>query len=53
MHVQAWSADTLEQLVEVAGAHQGEKIHCIAVGPDGILYTGGDDKVGRGVGDRC
>jgi hypothetical protein len=38
-------AATLELAGEVAAAHDGQRIHCLAVGPDGVLYTGGDDKV--------
>ena len=31
--------------MEVPNAHEGGKVHCATVGPDGNLYTGGDDKV--------
>ena len=27
-------------------AHEGTKVHAIVLGPDRLLYTGGDDKVG-------
>lgn len=29
-----------------SNAHGGERVHCLTVGPDGLIYTGGDDKVG-------
>lgn len=28
-----------------SNAHGGERVHCLAVGPDGLLYSGGSDKV--------
>ena len=30
-------------------AHDGQRIHCLALGPDRVLYTGGSDQV-RGAG---
>lgn len=45
--VKAWDANTLEQAVHVSDAHDGERIYCLVVGPDGLLYTGGDDKLVR------
>lgn len=41
-----WDA-TLEQVAVVKAAHEGGKINCLAVGPDGVIYTGGDDKLIR------
>ena len=36
------------QIVVVAhGAHSGKCVHCLALGPDGALYTGGDDQLVR------
>ena len=40
-----WDATNLELVMEVRKAHDGQRIQCAAVGPDGFLYTGGDDKV--------
>lgn len=40
-----WDGNTLELVAEVPAAHGGGRIHCAAAGPDGYLYTGGDDKV--------
>ena len=38
--------DNKLQLVSaVKSAHEGARVHCLAIGPDGNLYTGGDDKV--------
>ena len=38
--------DNKLQLVSaVKCAHEGARVHCLAIGPDGNLYTGGDDKV--------
>jgi hypothetical protein len=31
----------------VPGAHNGGRIHCLAKGPDGLLYSGGDDNLVR------
>ncbi|KAK9815652.1 hypothetical protein WJX72_007443 [[Myrmecia] bisecta] len=45
--VKMWDASTLELVMQVANAHDGEKIQCAAIGPDGFLYTGGDDKLVR------
>ena len=40
-----WDDTKLELIMEVKNAHEGQRIQCGAVGPDGFLYTGGDDKV--------
>lgn len=45
--LRAWSADKLELVMEVAAAHDGQRINALALGPDGLLYTGGDDKLVR------
>ena len=42
---QMWDADTMELVMEAPAAHGGARVNCAAVGPDGNLYTGGDDKV--------
>jgi pleiotropic regulator 1 len=42
-----WDATTMELVGEVKKAHDKQKIQCMAVGPDGYLYTGGDDKLVR------
>ena len=39
--------DKLQLVSAVKSAHDGARVHCLAVGPDGNLYTGGDDKVLR------
>lgn len=41
-HLKMWNAATLECVADVSNAHAG-KIHCAALGADGLLYTGGDD----------
>lgn len=33
------------QVTSVRDAHGGKKVNCLAIGPDGVVYTGGDDKV--------
>ena len=43
--VKMWDATSLELVMCAREAHEGGKVHCAAVGPDGNLYTGGDDKV--------
>ena len=43
--VKMWDASTLELVMCENDAHQGGKVHSAALGPDGNLYTGGDDKV--------
>lgn len=45
--VRAWDATTLEPALSIPEAHQGERVHCMVVGPDGLLYTGGGDKLVR------
>ncbi|KAK9835705.1 hypothetical protein WJX74_006335 [Apatococcus lobatus] len=42
-----WDGNTLELVAHVSKAHEGGRIHCAAAGPDGFLYTGGDDKLVR------
>lgn len=44
--IKMWDANKLELVMEVQKAHDGQRIQCAAVAPDGCLYTGGDDKVG-------
>ena len=39
--------DKLQLVSAVKCAHEGARVHCLTVGPDGNLYTGGDDKVRR------
>jgi hypothetical protein len=39
------SYDSMELVMEAANAHEGGRVNCAAIGPDGNLYTGGDDKV--------
>ena len=43
----------MEIVVDRSSAHGGERVHCLAVGPDGLLYTGGDDKVGGALPATC
>lgn len=43
--VKMWDADTMELVQDVQKAHEGGRVNCAAVGADGNLYTGGDDKV--------
>lgn len=43
--VKMWDATNLELVMEVKKAHKGQRIQCASIGPDGFLYTGGDDKV--------
>ncbi|KAL6761674.1 WD40-repeat-containing domain protein [Haematococcus lacustris] len=45
--LQAWSTDDLTLAAQVHDAHLGASMHCITLGPDGLLYTGGDDKLVR------
>ena len=35
----------MELVGEKNHAHEGQRVNCAAVGPDRMLYTGGDDKV--------
>jgi hypothetical protein len=44
--VRAWDAASLEPVADVRAAHDGGRLHCAVIGPDGRLYTGGDDQVG-------
>ena len=32
---------------QVTSAHDGEKVQCMAVGGNGVLYSGGDDRMIR------
>lgn len=48
-----WDGTTLELVAHVSKAHEGGRIHCAAAGPDGFLYTGGDDKVGLARSELC
>lgn len=43
--IKMWDATTMELVMAHSNAHAGTKIHCLAVGADGFLYTGGEDKV--------
>ena len=43
--IKMWDANTMELVGEKNHAHEGQRVNCAAVGPDRMLYTGGDDKV--------
>ena len=43
--VKMWDADTMELVQAIPRAHEGARVNCAAIGADGNLYTGGDDKV--------
>ncbi|GIL63909.1 hypothetical protein Vafri_17918 [Volvox africanus] len=45
--IKAWNAETLELVAAVKDAHNGDKIFCVAVGSNGVVFTGGDDKLVR------
>eukprot|EP00891_Asterochloris_glomerata_P007760 jgi/Astpho2/7760/Aster-07599 len=45
--IKMWDANTMELVGEKNNAHEGQRINCAAVGPDRMLYTGGDDKLVR------
>lgn len=45
--LKAWDAESLDIVVDRSNAHGGERVHCLAVGPDGLLYSGGSDKLVR------
>lgn len=45
--IKGWSADTLELVVQVRGAHDDKRVHCMCIGSDNVLYTGGDDMLVR------
>ncbi|KAK9787497.1 hypothetical protein WJX73_006692 [Symbiochloris irregularis] len=42
-----WDALTMELVQAVSNAHDGTRIHCLTIGIDGFLYTGGEDKLVR------
>ena len=43
--VKMWDATSMELVMAHSHAHEGARIHCAAIGADGYLYTGGEDKV--------
>jgi WD40 repeat protein len=45
--VRAWEAATLALAASIPAAHAGLGVRCAALGPDGLLYTGGDDGLVR------
>lgn len=45
--VRAWDAASLELVMAREGAHDGGRLHAAVLGPDGLLYTGGDDALIR------
>ena len=46
--LKAWDAASLELVMCAPGAHDGQRVHCLTVGPDKVLYTGGSDQVRHG-----
>lgn len=41
--IKSWGLDDLE-IVDIASqAHQGERVSCLAIGDNGVLYSGGSD----------
>lgn len=45
--LKAWDASSLELVMCAPAAHEGQRIHTLALGPDKVLYTGGDDQLIR------
>jgi hypothetical protein len=45
--IRRWTHGKLDMLAEVSAAHGGEKVHCLAMGRNGVLYSGGDDQLIR------
>lgn len=46
--IKAWDAHgNLNLVMKATAAHEGERLYCITLGPDGLLYTGGDDHMVR------
>lgn len=43
--LKAWDATSLDLVMCAPAAHEGQRIHCLAMGPDRVLYTGGSDQV--------
>ncbi len=51
--IKMWDGTNLELVMEVKNAHNGQRIQCGAVAPDGFLYTGGDDKASASCKQVC
>jgi len=45
--LRAWDAVTLALAASIPAAHSGGGVRCATLGPDGLLYTGGDDGLVR------
>lgn len=45
--VKMWDAVSMELVMAHQHAHEGDRIHSLAIGADGFLYTGGEDKLVR------
>ncbi|GBG00335.1 hypothetical protein Rsub_13105 [Raphidocelis subcapitata] len=45
--IKGWDVDSLKLVVKCSAAHDGARVLAAALGPDGRLYTGGDDGLVR------
>eukprot|EP00210_Caulerpa_lentillifera_P001599 g1537.t1 len=41
--IRSWTGEGLEAIRVRRNAHNGKKVNCLAVGPSGVLYSGGED----------
>lgn len=42
--IRSWSDDDLDPIGTFNDAHEGARVNCLAIGPDGVLYSGGEDQ---------
>lgn len=45
--IKGWDGDTMDLVLQAKAGHDGKRIHCLALGPNGTLYTGGEDQLIR------
>jgi len=45
--IKAWDASNLEIVAVAEAAHNGERVRCLALAPNQVLYSGGGDKMVR------
>lgn len=42
--IRSWSEADLDPIGTFNDAHDGARVNCLAIGPDGVLYSGGEDQ---------
>ena len=45
--IKSWDPESLDLITTAENSHGGERVHCLALGPEGFLFSGGGDNLVR------